>query len=157
MDEPGGSYQPFEPDKVAPVRGGCARAALFGCGGLLVVVLIGVVLLVLNVEKLTAWSFDVFERQVMARLPSDVADEDVRRIRAGFAEVRRSIEDGTVDPVALNQLPPVILRFSDPNRRPKPADVERLIELLEQAAGGDAAQPSDSEAGGAEALPEPAR
>jgi hypothetical protein len=154
MEDEGSNYQPFQPDNVGPARGGCAKVALFGCGGLLLLLLIGVVVFVLNVDRITAWTFDVFERQVMARLPSDVNEEDVQRIKGGFAGVREAIADGTVDPVALNQLQPVILRFADPNRRPRPEDVERLIELLEAAAAGEA-EDGGAEPGGA--LPEPAR
>jgi hypothetical protein len=157
MDDQGSSYQPFQPDNVAPVRGGCAKAALFGCGGFLVLVLVAVVIIAFNVEKITAWTFDVFEKQVMARLPSDVEDAEVQRIRQGFADVRHAIADGTVDPLALNQLQPVILRFADPNRRPQPEDVERLVELLEAAAGGGAAAPAAQEAPPGEAVPEPAQ
>ena len=134
MIDPASSQQPFQPEVAAPVRGGCAKAALFGCGGLLLLLLVAVVVFLLKAEEITAWGLGLMEKQVIARLPAETTDEEVRRIRRGFDAVTQAVQDGTVDPNALQQLQPVILRFADPNRSPQPEDVDRLIEVLEAAA-----------------------
>ena len=128
------SNQPF-PSEAVPARSGCAKAALFGCGGLLVLLLVAVGIFLFKIREITVWTFGVMEQQIMARLPPGTSDEDALRIRRGFDGVVEAIFDDTVDPQALQQLRPVVLRFADPQKSPRPEDVERLIELLEQASG----------------------
>jgi len=134
MTDPDSFQQPFQPEGATPLRGGCAKAALFGCGGMLLLLLVAVVLFLLKADEITAWGLGLMEKQVIARLPAETTDEEVRRIRSGFEAVTRAVQEGTVDPNALQQLQPVILRFADPNRSPQPEDVARLIEVLEAAA-----------------------
>lgn len=135
MQDPIRPQEPFQPEGTRSSGPGCSRVALFGCGGLMVLLLVGVVVLLLNLERLTVWGFGLMEKQVMARLPADVSEEDTERIRAGFAAVVEAIRDESVDPEALNRLQPLMLRFSDTGRRPTQEDVDELIEVLEQAAG----------------------
>lgn len=133
MNDPSGPSQPFQPEVSAPAREGCGKAALIGCGGLLLILLVAVVIFLFNVKKVTAWGFGLMEQQVMARLPAETTDEEARRVRRGFAAVIAAVQDDTVDPNALQQLQPVILLFADPNNTPHPEDVDRLVELLETA------------------------
>ncbi|MCZ6726252.1 MAG: hypothetical protein O7A98_02725 [Acidobacteria bacterium] len=142
MNQPISPQQPFRPEAAGQVRSGCAKAALFGCGGFLLLMLVAIVVFFVKADEITTWGLGLMEKQVVARLPAATTDEDVRRIRRGFAGVREAIKDQTVDPDALQQLQPVILRFADPNRSPSQEDVDRLIEVLEATAGietGDSA------------------
>ena len=118
------------------MRAGCGKAALIGCGAMFLLLLVAGVVSIIKVKEITAWGFGVMEKQVMARLPAETTDEDARRIRQGFAAVTQAVQEDRVDPNALELLQPVILRFADPNKSPQVADVDRLIELLEAAAGG---------------------
>lgn len=134
MSEPISPQQPFQPE-ATPVRGGCGKAALFGCGGLFILLLIAGIVSIVKVKEITAWGFGVMEEQVMARLPAETTDEEARRIRDGFAAVVEAVQEDRVEPNALERLQPVILRFADPNKSPRSEDVQLLIELLETAAG----------------------
>ena len=134
MNDPMSPQQPFQPE-ATPVRAGCSKAALFGCGGLFVLLLIGGIIAVIKANEITEWGFRLMEQQVMARLPAETSDEDAGRVREGFAELTKAVQEDRVDPLALEQLQPVILRFADPNKTPAPEDVDRLIELLEMGAG----------------------
>jgi hypothetical protein len=128
------SPEPFQLDP-KPSRPGCGKAAVIGCGALFVLLLVVGIVSMFKVKELTAWGFGVMEKQVMARLPADTSDETARRIRRGFEAVTRAVQEDRVEPNALEQLQPIVLRFADPNRSPRPEDVERLITLLEAASG----------------------
>ncbi len=134
MSEPLEPQTPFSPEGPKRASPGCGRWALIGCGGLLLLLAIALVAFFLNIEKLTTWSLGLYERQVMARLPADTTDDEVRRIRDGFAAVNQAVADRTIDPIALQRLPPVVARFAG-RERPTREDVETLIEVLEQASG----------------------
>jgi len=134
MNEPISPRQPFE-SQAAEVRGGCGKAALIGCGSVFLLLLVAGIVFMVKAKEITAWGFGMMETQVMARLPAEASDEDARRIRQGFEELTRAVQEDRVDPLALEQLQPVILRFADPNKSPDSSDIERLIELLESAAG----------------------
>ncbi len=160
MNEPSLSNQPFEPEAAAPVRAGCSRFALFGCGGLLLVLLVAVGIFLLKAREITVWGFGLMEQQVMARLPAETTDEEARRVQRGFDAVVQAVHDDTIDPNAMQQLQPVMMRFADPNKNPEPEDVARLIELLEAASGiapDGSRTPIPSEAFGSspEPVPEP--
>jgi hypothetical protein len=139
LNDPSVSNQPFQPETATPVRAGCSRFALFGCGGLLVLLLIAVGIFLFKAREITVWGFGLMEQQVMARLPAETTDEEARRVQRGFDAVVQAVEDDTIDPNALQQLQPVMMRFADPNNNPEPEDVARLIELLEAASGVTAA------------------
>lgn len=149
MSEPSLSNQPFQPEAATPVRAGCSRFALFGCGGLLILLLIAIGVFLFKAREITVWGFGLMEKQVMARLPAETTDAEARRIQRGFDAVVVAVNDDTIDPNALQLLQPVIMRFADPNNSPEPEDVARLIELLEAASGvtpAPAPVPAPSEA-----------
>ncbi len=154
MSEPPFSNQPFQPEAAAPVRAGCGRFALFGCGGLLIVLLVAIGIFLFKAREITIWGFGLMEQQVMARLPAETTDEEARRVQRGFDAVVQAVRDDTVDPNALQQLQPLMMRFADPNNNPEPADVARLIDLLE-AAAGVASEPTAIEVPATVAEPEP--
>jgi len=135
------SKQPFQPESAGSARPGCARAALFGCGGLFVICVLLLVLLAINRREITTFAYGKMEENVMARLPPGTSDKDAARVRAGFAGLVEAVQDDSFDPVVAIELNSLMMRFA-PENTPTKEDVERLIEVLEASVSEPPAESS---------------
>lgn len=148
---------PFAP---APRRAadGCGKAALIGCGALLLLLGIGGVVLVLKAREFLRWGFERVRDQVVAGLPDDVpADERQRFARAFAAAVEQATFDGA-DPADLVALQDVLRELGGKSGNLTREELRELTEHLERVAGiaeddedqeeaGEAVAPAESAAG----------
>lgn len=128
---------PFESaEPTGPSGSGCSRPLLVGCSVLLVLLGVGAVLLVMNMERITLWVFERMEVQVMERLPEDLPEAERQRLGRAFDAVHRAVRDGTVDPVALQAAQADLgVLASKEQEQITVEDVRRAAEGLERAAG----------------------
>jgi len=128
--------EPFAPAPRPLRRPGCGRGALIGCGVLLVLFGIGAVTLALNANRMLAWVFQRLEAQVTEKMPPDVTPAERARFSAAFADLYRALEEGKVDPVAVQPLQRELFAVStEIDRGLTREQVQRLTEAAERAAG----------------------
>jgi len=139
--------EPFAPAP-RPLRApGCGRGALIGCAVLLVVFGIGAVALAMNANRMLAWVFHRLEAQVTEKMPADVTPAERARFSAAFADLYRALEDGKVEPAAVQPLQRELFTIStEVDRGLSREQVLRLTEAAERAAGHPAAPGPPGEA-----------
>ena len=145
--------EPFAPAP-RPLRGpGCGRGALIGCGVLVLLFGVGAVALALNANRMLGWVFHRLEAQVVEKMPADVTPAERARFSAAFAELYRVIEDGKVEPAAVQPLQRELFAISTQvDRGLTREQVLRLTEAAERASGhgaAPAASPVPAPRGGA--------
>src|SRR5262245_51172507 len=97
MAQPGNVPPPLEPTPFSrpteaprPARSGCGRAALIGCGALIVVVGICAIVFFMNAQrfagKMLTWSFSKLEQQISANMAPDVPQEERERLHTAFRD-----------------------------------------------------------------------
>ena len=151
MSEEPGTQQPEQPTPFAErpqdpaALRGCSRPALYGCGAILILLALGMLLLVSKSRDLFLWSMDQNAERILTRLPADVTDEEEERLRRAFDGASAAVLEGRVD---LNRLRD-ILQVADLAAQPNldRQDVLAAIEALERAAassgpGGSASRES---------------
>ncbi|MCZ6506817.1 MAG: hypothetical protein O7A04_02040, partial [Acidobacteria bacterium] len=74
MNQPISPQQPFRPEAAGQVRSGCAKAALFGCGGFLLLMRVAIVVFFVKADEITTWGLGLLEKLVVARLPAATTD-----------------------------------------------------------------------------------
>jgi hypothetical protein len=140
----GGQPQPFS-ETPGPAPGGCSRPLLVGCGA--AVVLLGLLLLGVLwkasdfMPALFRWSLDQFERQIAGSLPAELSEGERQRLAEAFESAARAVEDGTVDPAALQRLQGVLLDTARAEQLTR-EEVLGLAEALEAVAGQRAPPPA---------------
>jgi hypothetical protein len=147
--------EPFAAQPRPLTRPGCGRAALLGCGVLVVLVGVGAVLLALNANRISSWLLHKLETTIAGKLQPEVPPADRARFSAAFAELYRAIEEGKVDPVAVQTLQRELIALSSQiDSGLSREQLQRLTEAVESAAGK---APAEERPGGAGAAPSPAR
>ncbi len=124
---------PFEPAPIRP-RGGCGKPALIGCGVLLLLFGIGMILLVAKMPALLSYFFERMEQQVVAQAAPDVTAEDKRRLHEAFAAAREAMVRGKADTTRSQELNGKLMEISRRSPIPREAILE-LTEVLEAVAG----------------------
>lgn len=134
--------EPFQPDSVTPGSGRVPRPVLVGCGCLLGIIAVGLVVLVLRGEEVARWglrwSLETVQREVEAALPEEIGEAERSRLDAAFRAARERIEGEELDPAsmqALQRVLPDISRALGEQERLRPEQVRELIEALESFAG----------------------
>ena len=136
--------EPFAPSPRPLQRPGCGRGALVGCGVVIALLGVGAVVLALNAERMLVWVLQRLEAQVEAKLPADLTAAERTRFQTAFTDLYRAVEDGKVDPVAVQALQRELFALStEVDRGLGREQVLRLTEAVEKAAGGTAS-PSTS-------------
>lgn len=124
---------PFEPEPIRP-RGGCGKPALIGCGVLLLLFGIGMLVLVAKMPALLSYFFERMEQQVVAQAAPDVTAEDKQRLHAAFEAARQAMIQGKADTSRSQELNGKLMEVS--RRSPIPReDILELTEALEAVAG----------------------
>ncbi len=143
--------EPFAPAPRPLKSPGCGRGALIGCGVLVLLLGIGAVGLAMNVNRMLVWFLQRLEAQVEAKLPADLTAEERTRFKSAFADLYRTIQEGKVDPIAVQSLQRELMALAtDVDRGLSREQVLRLTEAVEKAAGH---VPARETAPGAPALP----
>ena len=143
--------EPFAPAPRPLKSPGCGRGALIGCGVLVLLLGIGAVGLAMNVNRMLVWILQRLEAQVETKLPADLTAEERTRFKSAFADLYRTIQEGKVDPIAVQSLQRELMALAtDVDRGLSREQVLRLTEAVEKAAGR---APARETAPGAPALP----
>ena len=143
--------EPFAPAPRPLKSPGCGRGALIGCGVIILLLGIGAVGLAMNVNRMLVWILQRLETQVETKLPADLTSEERTRFKSAFADLYRTIQEGKVDPIAVQSLQRELMALAtDVDRGLSREQVLRLTEAVEKAAGR---APARETAPGAPALP----
>lgn len=102
--EPPRPPAPFGDQPVEPRSGGCSKPALIGCGVVFLLLGIAGLVFVLKAKNLLVWSLEKVEEGIAANLPPDATAADRERFSAAFVAAKARIEEGRIDPAALQSL-----------------------------------------------------
>lgn len=128
--------RPFaeEPKRVSGE--GCGKIALLGCGGLILLFGIAMVLFAMNVQDVMIWVMNRFEAQIEQSLPEDLPAEERERLHAAFDAFEEAVAEGRVDQSSLTVLQGKIMEMSDDAGTGLTREQVRELTLsLEEAAG----------------------
>ena len=156
MAQPGSVPPPLEPTpfgrppEARPARSGCGRAALIGCGVVVVLVGIAAIVFMMNYKRyaggLLSWSFGKLEEQIFAGMAPDVTQEERDRLRAAFRDALAAAQSGQSDPQALSRIQGQVMEVAQRQKgQISREDVRKLTEALEAVAGKGASPPAASE------------
>lgn len=133
---------PFNPQGVPPPGvpqrppgRGCSKPLLIGCGAVLLLLGIGLILMIYNAPKIVQWSFRTMEQDLMGRLGPDVTPEDRTRLAAAFEDARRAMEKNQIDISKVQAFQNKVLEVAPASRKLSRKDVQELAQLLENLAG----------------------
>ena len=137
---------------------GCGRGVWIGCGGLLVLFLVGSIALSFRADDIMVWLLTRLEEKVTANLPPDLTPAERDRFAEAFASLARSVEMNRVDPPALQALQGTLFALSaDVERGLTRPQVLELTAAVERAAGAlPPADPAATPATAGEPAAEPA-
>ena len=134
--EPTRAPAPFGDQPVEPRSGGCSKPALIGCGVVFLLLGIAGLVFVLKAKNLLVWSLEKVEQGIAENLPPDATAADRDRFNAAFLAAKARIEEGRIDPAALQALQRELMQAV---QQPKGQLTRRqLLELtvaLEQVGG----------------------
>lgn len=112
--------------------------ALVGCGVVAFLLALVVVTVLLKARDLAAWSLGTVLDQIESTLPENLDQQDRDRLRRAADAVLDKIEDGDLDPVALQALQADLLAFVGRGQSATREEFLALVEGLEAFAGIDA-------------------
>lgn len=129
---------PFNPTGAPvrpPGRSGCSKPLLIGCGAVLLLLGVGLILMIYNAPKIVQWSFQAMEQDIMGRLGPDVTPEDRARLGTAFADARAAMSKNQVDISKVQAFQGKIMDVAPANKKLARKDVLELTRSLEDLAG----------------------
>ena len=133
---------PFNPPGVSPGvperppgRSGCSKPLLIGCGALLVLLGIGLVVMIANIPKVLQWTFRTMEQDIMSRLGPDVTPEDRAHLAAAFEDARKALATKQGDLTKVQAFQGKMMDVAPAGRKLSRKDVQELTRSLEDLAG----------------------
>jgi hypothetical protein len=130
---------PFDPSRLGQRRSGGGpsrtRPLLIGCGALLILLGIVVVILIVKLPDLSGWVFQRMEEQVTAKLPPETTPEERQRLDVAFDAAGRAVGQGKTDPRKVQELNLMLREMGQPGRTLTHDDVTRMLKSLEEVAG----------------------
>jgi hypothetical protein len=143
--EPSGTpVSPFNPAAAqVPREGpGCSKPLLIGCGVLLLLLGVGVVVLRVELPDIVRWWFRQLDATLAPRLPADTTQAERQRLHQAFAAAGRAASTGQIDIGSMQRFQRKLMALTDPEIRLTHKDVQELTESLEaMSRGPDAAAP----------------
>lgn len=133
--------QPFTPGVRPAGTGGCGKAAMIGCGVLLLLLGIAAIVFVTRAKDLLTWSMTRMKDEIVRKLPAEVTADDRARLDRAFDAAASKATRGEVDPAALQRLQRELLSVAQ-----EPLTRERVLELtrsLEEIGGIAAPAPGE--------------
>jgi hypothetical protein len=118
-----------------PGRSGCSKPLLIGCGVLLLLLGIGLVVLISNAPKILQWTFRTMEQDIMGRLGPDVTPEDRAHLAAAFEDARSSMAKNQVDITKVQAFQSKMMEVAPAGRPISRKQVQDLTRSLEDLAG----------------------
>ncbi len=108
MSEPLTPVPPSDPSPFRPEprisRGGCSKPLWIGCGALVVLLGISVLVMVVKAKDLFAWAMGQLQSQVVAALPAEMSQEERGRLEKAFAASVEKVRTGAFDAAKLQTL-----------------------------------------------------
>lgn len=95
--------RPFRPEAPAS-RGGCSKPLWIGCGALIVLLGISVLVMVVKAKDLFAWAMGQLQAQVVSALPPEMTPEERSRLEKAFSVSVEKVRAGTFDAAKLQSL-----------------------------------------------------
>jgi hypothetical protein len=136
MSEPPNEFPP-PPFTPAPLelseRSGCRKALLFGCGGLFLILALGLVGVVVKAPEIMRGMLGYLEQDYTAKLAPDVPAADRQRLHRAF-EAARAHPMKTQNPAALQVFQAKVLELSGKTQLTR-EDAAGLSEALEKMGG----------------------
>jgi hypothetical protein len=126
---------PFDPSAVrSPVRPGCGKPVLVGCGLFFVLFLAAMVLFTTRIDAILRWWIGTVKTEVERRLPADATAADRQRLDAAFAAAAARAGSGKLDPEPLQKLEMQILSVIGEEKISR-EELQRVTAALEEFAG----------------------
>jgi hypothetical protein len=124
---------PFNPVAAQVPRDGpgCSKPLLVGCGLLLLLLVVGVVVIRIEAPAIFRWTFRVAETSLTPRLPADTTPEERRRLHQAFEAAGRSIGTDQTDLANLQRVQREIMALSGSQAPLTHQQVRELTEALE--------------------------
>jgi hypothetical protein len=135
---PSSPPSPFNPRPLGPRPGGggCSKRALLGCGVILLLLAIAVIVVFFEAPNVFRWWFGKLQSQVLSQLPPDLPAADRQRLNVAFRDVDHGIATGKLDAGGLQQMQQKLVQLSSkPNRQLTRQDVLELTTALERMVG----------------------
>jgi hypothetical protein len=149
---------PFNPAAAqVPREGpGCSKPLLIGCGVVLLLLLVGVVIFRIEFPGIVRWWFHQLDATLAPRLPADATAAERQRLHRAFEAAGRAAATGQVDIGSMQRFQRKLMALADPEVRLSRKDVQELSETLEAMSRGPGAAPP-SQPPAPLAAPPPAR
>lgn len=127
---------PFNPAAAQVPRDGpgCSKPLLIGCGFLLLLLVVGVVVIRIEAPAIFRWTFRVAESSLTPRLPADTTPAERQRLHRAFEAAGRSIGTDQTDLANLQRVQREIMALSGSQAPLTHQQVRELTEALEAVA-----------------------
>ncbi len=124
---------PFNPAAVQVPRDGpgCSKPLLIGCGFLLLLLVVGVIVIRIEAPAFVRWTFRLTETSLTPRLPADTTPEERQRLHRAFEAAGRSIGSDQTDLASLQRVQREIMALSGSTAPLTHQQVRELTEALE--------------------------
>lgn len=118
---------------IRPGGAGVRKPLLIGCGALLLLLAVAMVVLVLNQGSLAGWVFEALHAELEAKLPEDLPPDLRARYEDAFELAAAAAREGSYDASDLQRVQRELTRVARSGAsRMTVEEVERLTEILEE-------------------------
>jgi hypothetical protein len=133
------SFQPPPLPDAAPIKQGCARTALIGCGIAAALLLLCLVGFFLYMRRNPGLMTDLMMRQIESHYGPDVTEQDKADLRAAYAEFRTALNQRRVNREGVQKL-----QFTLSANRSNQINRDQVLQLTRdfRAASNPASNPS---------------
>ena len=127
---------PFNPSAVQVPRDGpgCSKPLLIGCGLVLLLLVVGVVVIRVEAPAIIRWTFRLTEASLTPRLPADATPAERQRLHQAFAAAGRAVGTEQTDLANLQRVQHQIIALSGSQAPLTHQQVRELTEALESLA-----------------------
>ena len=132
--------KPFATEPATPKlpmqSGGCGKLALLGCGVLIVLFGVGLIVFLMKADDALLWIFGKLETEITRGLPEDLSAADRTRLDRAFSNFYKAVETGEADSASLQRLQGKLMELAaDIDSGLSHEQVKDLTLVLERAAG----------------------
>lgn len=130
------SREPFSPQGPRSKWTGNSRWALFGCGGLLLLLGVGSIVFLIKAKDLFGWMMGELEARIEQSLPANITETERQELSLAFAAVVEAVQEDRADAVALQELQKLLREaLGDGPTRLSREEVRGLIAALDRVSG----------------------